>query len=291
MECNYCPFECGVDRQLKLGVCKAPAEFTVAKVMAHFWEEPCISGQRGSGTVFFAHCNAACLFCQNYKISQLRCPKAQIYRDEEFIELCRNFVKETRVHNLNLVSPTHYAGRLLRVLPRLKQEISPLPIVWNSNGYEKESVIEELAGLVDVFLPDFKYADNTLAVKFSRLPGYFEYACRAIAAMKKVAGDPLFDQDGIIQRGVIIRHLILPGQIENSKRVLAWIAENLGTQSYISLMSQYYPVHRAAEVPELNRQLTEEEYREVEQYLFALGFESGFLQDLDSNSADYTPQF
>ncbi|MEW6380919.1 MAG: radical SAM protein [bacterium] len=289
MKCDCCPFECRVDRVSRLGICKAPAELKVTRIMAHFWEEPCISGQRGSGTVFFSHCNAACLFCQNYRISQLN-PPGGIYSDEEFIGLCRQFVEESKVHNLNLVSPTHYSGRLLRILPRLKQEIN-LPIVWNSNGYEKESVIEELSGLVDVFLPDLKYADNDLAVRFSRLPDYFHHACRAIAAMQKIVGDPVFDQEGIMQRGVIIRHLILPGQVENSKKVLAWIADNLGTHRYISLMSQYYPVHRASEVPELNRRLTPEEYREVEEYFLDLGFENGFLQDLDSNSAEYTPEF
>jgi len=323
MKCNCCPFECGVDRISRFGVCKAPAEFKIARIMAHFWEEPCISGTRGSGTIFFSHCNAACLFCQNYRISQLH--EGRIYQDEDFIAECRRFVEATRVHNLNLVSPTHYSARLLRVLPLLKQEMeinsmsqgSPvavdthlpdvagrclvhptsrvpvrLPIVWNSNGYEKESVIEQLSGLVDVFLPDLKYFDNALAVRFSRLPDYFQYACRAIAAMRKIVGDtPVFDHEGIMQKGMIIRHLILPGQVENSKKVLTWIAENLGTQSYVSLMSQYYPIHRAGEVPELNRRLTRDEYQEVEEHFLDLGFENGFLQDLDSNSAEYTPEF
>jgi putative pyruvate formate lyase activating enzyme len=299
MKCNCCPFECGVDRISRFGVCKAPAEFKIARIMAHFWEEPCISGSRGSGTIFFSHCNAACLFCQNYRISQLH--EGRIYRDEDFIAECRRFVEATRVHNLNLVSPTHYSVRLLRVLPLLKQEmeinsaggpVGSLPIVWNSNGYEKESVIEQLSGLVDVFLPDLKYFDNALAVRFSRLPDYFHYACRATSAMRKIVGDtPVFDHEGIMQKGMIIRHLILPGQVENSKKVLTWIAENLGTQSYVSLMSQYYPIHRAGEVPELNRGLTLDEYQEVEEHFLDLGFENGFLQDLDSNSAEYTPEF
>ncbi len=279
------------------------------------WEDPCISGTRGSGTIFFSHCNAACLFCQNYRISQLH--QGRIYQDEDFIAECRQFVETTRVHNLNLVSPTHYSARLLQVLPLLKQEMEidsitgaarqgkepmsefngaapsiRLPIVWNSNGYEKESVIERLSGLVDVFLPDLKYFDNALAVRFSRLPDYFHYASRAITAMQKIVGEePIFDHEGIMQKGMIIRHLILPGHVENSKKVLTWIAENLGTQSYVSLMSQYYPIHRSSEVPELNRRLNLDEYREVEEHFLDLGFENGFLQDLDSNSAEYTPEF
>jgi len=289
--------------------------------MAHFWEEPCISGTRGSGTVFFSHCNAACLFCQNYRISQLH--QGRIYQDEEFIAECRQFVETTRVHNLNLVSPTHYSARLLEILPLLKREMEinsstdrdadrsgsavpsngaapsnsaapsiRLPIVWNSNGYEKESVIERLSGLVDIFLPDLKYFDNALAVRFSRLSDYFHYASRAITAMQKIVGEePVFDQEGIMQKGMIIRHLILPGHVENSKKVLTWIAENLGTQSYVSLMSQYYPIHRASDVLGLDRRLNFDEYQEVEEHFLELGFENGFLQDLDSNSAEYTPEF
>ncbi|MEW5804423.1 MAG: radical SAM protein [bacterium] len=308
--CDCCPFECRADRIARFGVCKAPAEFKIARIMAHFWEEPCISGTRGSGTVFFSHCNASCLFCQNYRISQLH--QGSIYQDADFITACRQFIETTRVHNLNLVSPTHYSGRLLKILPRLKQEIgsigllpvnlsvsSPdaapngvLPIVWNSNGYEKASVIERLSGLVDVFLPDLKYFDNDLAVKFSRLPDYFQHAARAIAAMQKIVGDvPVFDREGIMHKGMIIRHLILPGQVENSKKILTWIARNLGTQTYVSLMSQYYPVYRACQTPDLDRRLNPDEYQEVEEHFLGLGFENGFLQDLDSNSADYTPEF
>ena len=302
--CDCCPFECRVDRISRFGVCKAPLEFKIAKIMAHFWEEPCISGTRGSGTVFFSHCNAACLFCQNYRISQLH--QGRIYQDEEFIAECRRFVETSGVHNLNLVSPTHYSARLLQVLPLLKKEMEAVsgtgnggdapavkvPVVWNSNGYEKESVIEKLSGLVDVFLPDLKYFDDNLAVRFSRLPDYFHYASRAIAAMRKITGEePVFDREGIMQKGLIIRHMILPGHVDDSKKVLTWIAENLGTQSYVSLMSQYYPIYRACEVPELARRLTLEEYQEVEEHFLELGFENGFLQDLDSNSSEYTPEF
>ena len=256
--------------------------------MAHFWEEPCLSGTRGSGAVFFSHCNASCLFCQNYRISQLH--KGTLYQDEQFITTCRQFIETSDVHNLNLVSPTHYTGRLLKVLPRLNKKIN-VPIVWNSNGYEKEAAIEQLQGLVDVFLPDFKYFDNDSAVRFSRLPDYFHYASRAVKAMKKIAHETVFNQEGIMQKGLIIRHLILPGQGENSKKILKWIAKNLGTETYVSLMAQYYPIYRAHEIPELNRHLALEEYKEVENYSLELGFENGFCQELNSNSEEYTPQF
>ncbi|MFH1146956.1 MAG: radical SAM protein [Pseudomonadota bacterium] len=288
MKCLSCPFECRVDRSSQLGICRAPAEFKIATVMAHFWEEPCISGARGSGTVFFSHCNASCLFCQNYKISQLDSGKT--YSDTEFLSLCEDLVKTSKVHNINLVSPTHYTARLLRVLPILKERIA-VPIVWNSNGYEKYDLVEQLAGLVDVFLPDFKYFSDELALRYSKLPRYFEYASRAITAMHRICGAPVFDEEGIMQRGLVIRHLVLPGQTGDSKKVLSWIAENIGTEAYISLMSQYYPVHRAGNHPELNRTLHREEYQEVEDFCVALGFENGFLQGLDSNSPDYTPEF
>ncbi len=288
MRCNSCPFQCGVDRVSRLGVCQAPADFKVAKTMAHFWEEPCISGTRGSGAVFFSHCNASCVFCQNYKISQLHA--GQVYPDEAFVALCREFVKASKVHNLNLVSPSHYTARLLRVLPGLKAAI-PAPIVWNSNGYERAALIERLRGLVDVFLPDFKYFSGDLAIRYSGLPDYFRFASGAIAAMKDCVGEPVFDEAGLMLRGLLIRHLILPGQVADSKRILAWIADNLGTDVYVSLMAQYYPVHRASEFPELARRLREEEYQEVEEFCLDLGFENGFFQGLDSNSAEYTPEF
>ncbi|MGA1875172.1 MAG: 4Fe-4S cluster-binding domain-containing protein [bacterium] len=288
MKCNCCPFECRVDRITQFGVCQAPAEFKVAKWMAHFWEEPCISGTRGSGAVFFSHCQASCLFCQNYKISHAH--GGQKYQDEDFIALCKDFVLSSGVHNVNMVSPTHYSARLLRVLPRLKREI-PVPIVWNSNGYEKESVIQELEGLIDIFLPDFKYVSDTLALRYSRLPHYVFHASRALKAMHNIGNKPAFNQEGIMLKGIIIRHLILPGQVEDSKKVLTWIAENIGTEVYISLMAQYYPVYRAGEIPELNRKITPEEYQEVQEHLLHLGFENGFLQELDSSSSQYTPAF
>ncbi|MFH0925481.1 MAG: radical SAM protein [bacterium] len=296
--CNSCPFECQVDRITRLGVCNAPLKIKIAKYMPHFWEEPCISGTRGSGTIFFSYCNASCLFCQNYLISQP--PTQLVLSDDEkpvtknqervFITLCKKIVKESNVHNLNLVSPTHYTNQLLSILPILKEEIS-LPIIWNSNGYEKESLIKRLSGLVDVFLPDLKYFDNTLSIRFSKLPDYFKFASKAIMTMKEVVGEAIFNEEGIMQRGLIIRHLVLPGQIDDSKKILSWIAENLGIDVYISLMAQYYPVHRAYEIPEINRRLLLEEYQELEDWFLELGFENGFLQDLDSNSDEYTPKF
>jgi len=288
MECNCCPFECRVDRISQFGVCGAPDKFKIANIMAHFWEEPCLSGTSGSGTVFFSHCNASCLFCQNYQISQLH--KGSIYEDEQFITNCQEFIETSGVHNLNLVSPTHYTARLIKVLPQLKKKIR-VPILWNSNGYEKESFIKKLEGLVDIFLPDFKYFDNALAARFSHLPDYFHYASRAIEAMKKIVNKPIFNQEGIMQRGLIIRHLILPGHGEDSKKILRWIAENLGTKTYISLMAQYYPVYQAHEIIALNQRLTPEEYKDVEDYFLHLGFENGFCQKLDANSPEYTPQF
>ena len=288
MKCNCCPFECNVDRVCQVGVCKAPNKFKIARIMPHYWEEPCISGTRGSGTIFFSHCNASCLFCQNYKISQQ--DKGRVYQDEEFISACKQLIENSDVHNINLVSPTSYSYRLLEVLPLLKQDIN-IPIVWNSNSYEKVLVIEKLENVVDVFLPDLKYFNNNLGLKFSQLPDYFLYASAAIKMMHKIVGEPTFDDKGIMRKGMIIRHMILPGQVKDSKEIFSWIAEHLGTKVYISLMSQYYPIHKATKVLVLNRYLTWEEYEEVENYCLELGFENGYFQDLGSNAVKYTPEF
>ena len=177
MNCKCCPFECGVDRESKVGICRAPGELVIAKMMAHFWEEPCISGTKGSGAIFFSFCNSSCHFCQNHEISHFH--KGEIINPEAFISRCKELINISGVHNLNFVSPTHYSNQLLTILPGLKEEIKA-PIVWNSNGYEKEATIQQLEGLVDIFLPDFKYFDKDLAMKFSHLPDYFLFASQSV---------------------------------------------------------------------------------------------------------------
>jgi len=287
MLCNACPFECNVDRSVKPGRCRATDEIEVAQAQLHFWEEPPISGTRGSGTIFFSHCNLSCKFCQNYDISQIGFGKK--VTPEKLLEIMFNLERQG-AHNINLVSPTHYSLQLLPLLKKAKAKLK-IPIVWNSNGYEKVETLRQLAGLVSIYLPDLKYFSDELARNFSSAPDYFKYATAAILEMKRQVGGNIYDDEGIIQRGLIIRHLVLPGQVEDSRQVLNWIKTNLGADTPISLMAQYYPTYRAKELPGMNRRLRAAEYQEIKEHFLALGFEQGFLQELSSASPDYTPDF
>ncbi|MCX6746286.1 MAG: radical SAM protein [Candidatus Parcubacteria bacterium] len=287
MICNLCPHNCNTDRQTKLGVCLAPADFKISHMQLHHWEEPCISGTNGSGTIFFSHCNLKCVFCQNYDISQQAYGK--IISQEEFIKLCIR-LKEQGAHNLNLVSPTCYSSLLIKVLPKVKEKIN-LPIIWNSNAYEKVETLKQLDGLIDVYLPDFKYFDNSLAVKYSQAPNYYTHALVAIKEMVKQVGAVELDKNGLIKKGVLIRHLVLPGQIEDSKNVLKTIKDNFGKKVWVSLMSQYYPAHKANSYSEINRILSENEYNKIKDYYEILNFANGYFQELNFASSQFTPDF
>ncbi|NPV14619.1 radical SAM protein [candidate division WOR-3 bacterium] len=287
MLCNACPFECSVDRSVQPGRCRATAEIEVAQAQLHYWEEPPISGTRGSGTIFFTHCNLACKFCQNYDISQEGYGnKVTPQRLEEIIfEL-----HDRGAHNINLVTPTHYSQQLIPILEKVKPRLK-IPIVWNSNAYEKVETLRALEGLVDIYLPDFKYFSDELARKYSAAPNYFQFATQAIIEMKRQTGQIIYDDQGIMKKGLIIRHLVLPGQVEDSKKILLWIKENLGTYTPLSLMAQYYPTYRAQELEGMNRRLRPSEYETIRQFFIELGFEQGFCQELSSASGDFTPDF
>ena len=287
MICNICPHNCNADRQTKFGVCQAPADFKIAHIQLHQWEEPCISGTKGSGTIFFSHCNLKCVFCQNHDISQQSYGK--IINEQEFINLCLK-LKAQGAHNLNLVSPTCYSSLLIKILPKVKEQIN-LPIIWNSNAYEKPETIKQFNNIIDVYLPDFKYQDNDLAIKYSKIPDYFLFAFGAIKEMVRQVGAPKVDQNGLIKKGVIIRHLVLPGRIEDSKKVLKSIKDNFGSQVWVSLMSQYYPAYKSANYPEINRTLSQDEYNEIKDYYESLDFANGYFQELDSAEKKYTPNF
>ena len=312
MLCRACPFECGVDRSRELGVCRASDRFEIALAQLHHWEEPPISGTRGSGTIFFSHCNLRCRFCQNYDISQIG-PRTRRARTEsgdspEEARARRSPVQspfsvtperllrvmleleQQGAHNINLVSPTHYADQLRPVLECARAELK-VPIVWNSNGYEKVETLAHLEGLVQVYLPDLKYHSDELARACSSAPDYFRHASAAIIEMKRQVGTNRYSEDGIIEKGLIIRHLVLPGHTDDSKRILTWIHDELGPRTHVSLMSQYYPVHRASELPGMNRRLSRDEYADVRRHFENLGFEEGFAQELTSASRDYTPDF
>lgn len=287
MECRACPFECGVDRIRRRGVCRASDRIEVALVQLHHWEEPPISGNRGSGTVFFSHCNLHCRFCQNYDISQLG-SGSEVTPERLTAAMFR--LRDQGAHNINLVSPSHYSDQLLPVL----QDVVPrlgIPIVWNSNGYEKAETLRRFEGLVQVYLPDFKYFSDELAQACSSAPRYFHYAAKALLEMRRQVGANRYDEHGIIQRGMIVRHLVLPGHAADSVRILDWLHDTFGPSLQISLMAQYCPVFHADQLTGMNRRLTAGEYGAVISHFEELGFEQGFCQSLSSATSNYTPDF
>jgi putative pyruvate formate lyase activating enzyme len=287
--CLLCPRQCGVNRsQGASGVCQAPATPKVAKTMLHQWEEPCISGTRGSGAVFFANCNLRCVYCQNYLISQ-----EGRGREITVAALAETFLnlQAQGAHNLNLVSPTPYLPSICAALTLAKKNGLSLPVIYNTNGYELPASLKYLEGLVNVYLPDLKYCSSSVSAELSGSDDYFEKATAAIAAIFRQVGSPQFDQDGLITRGLIIRHLVLPGHLEESKRILDWIRVNLPPTIYVSLMAQYYPTYQAAQHPEINRLLTQAEYDEVVDYCWVLGLENGFVQEITAADPQYTPEF
>ena len=284
--CNFCARRCGIDRSQHAGFCGMTETIRIARAGLHFWEEPCISGTKGSGTVFFSGCNLRCVYCQNYEIStggsgqEITLPRLK----EIYSELIAQ-----GAHNINLVTPTHYTDAVLASL----EDPLPVPVVYNTNGYEDVENLKRLDGKVQIYLPDLKYSDDSLAIRYSNAPGYFAAATRAIREMFRQTGRYRIDEEtGLMERGIIIRHLLLPGQVENTKRVIDWVAETFDPGDVLfSLMRQYIPHGKAEEYPELNRKVTDEEYQAVEAHLFDSGIEDGFVQDEDSASKDFIPSF
>ena len=290
-KCNLCPFNCNVNRDEGfLGRCRAGKNIKYALSSLHYNEEPCISGKSGSGTVFFSNCNLKCVFCQNYEISSEEYGKE--ISDEEladiFIEL-----QNKKANNINLVTPTPYVYQIIDAIKIAKEKGLNIPILYNTSGYEKVETLKLLDGLVDIYLPDFKYADNELAKRLSLIDNYYEVAKDAIKEMYRQVGSPKLNKYGIIEKGLIIRHLILPNHIDNTKKVLSWINENIDKDVYVSIMSQYFPSYKAKEMKDINRKINYEEYKEVEDYLFSLDIENGYMQDYieDENEEKYVPEF
>lgn len=287
--CSICPRFCGVDRKSEVGFCGVPEQPKVAKAFLHMWEEPCISGTMGSGAVFFSGCNLKCIYCQNFDISQNNHGKIiSIERLQEiFVELINK-----GAHNINLVSPSHYSCAIKQALLTLKQQGQlTVPVVYNSNGYEAIAALKSIEGLVDVYLPDIKYFSEKSSLKYSRAQDYPEVNKKAIIEMYNQVGSPVLDETGLIQRGLIIRHLILPGHIKESINVLNWISENLPKSVYVSLMSQYTPYYDACKFPEINRPITKNEYEKVVNHLYKLGLEEGYIQERQSADIKYIPDF
>ena len=285
--CTHCPRQCGVDRAGgKLGFCSVPENPVVARAAPHFGEEPCISGERGSGAVFFSGCTLRCVFCQNYEISRGRLGK------EITVARLRDIFLELRdqgVHNLNLVTADHYIHAVCRALEGLNLDI---PVVWNCSGYESMETLRALDGLVQVYLPDLKYLDRKLSKRYSAAPDYPEIATAAIQEMVRQTGSFILDSDGMLQKGVLIRHLILPEQGENSKRVIDWVSETFQPDEVLfSLMSQYTPMGDLERFPELRSPVSPALDAEIYDYLMQSRIENGFYQDLESASGDMIPKF
>ena len=283
--CTLCPRRCGVNRTKgERGFCGMPDTLYAARASAHYWEEPVISGSFGSGAIFFSGCTLRCAFCQNYTIS-----------DEHFgreltpqaLRAAMERLIDEGVQNINLVTPTHF---LPSILPALEPKL-PVPVVYNCGGYESVETLRRLEGKIDVYLPDFKYSDNALAKRLSTAPDYYETAAAAILEMYRQVGRPVIE-DEQMTRGVLLRHLVLPGFVDNSLGVLDWIAENFRSGDIlVSLMSQYVPMGKAKAMPPLDRRITETEYDAVLSYMELLGIEDGFTQDFSAATSDYTPEF
>ena len=287
--CNICPHKCGVNRLNGIkGRCKCDNKIKIALASVHNYEEPCISGKNGSGTVFFSNCNLNCIYCQNYEISQLGKGK------EITIEhLAQIFIKqqEKNVNNINLVTPTMYVPQIIEAIKIARKKGLNIPIIYNSNGYENVEKIKKLNGYIDIYLPDLKYYSNEIAKKYSKIDNYFETAISAIKEMQKQVGNPIFNEEGIIQKGVIIRHLILPHHLLNTKNILKYVKENFDENTYISIMAQYFPTYKAKEDKLINRKLTKKEYKEIENYLYLLNLKNGYIQELGEHEEEYVPNF
>lgn len=288
-KCKICPHECNVNRlNEEIGRCKSTDKVKIALYSIHKFEEPCISGENGSGTVFFSNCNLNCIYCQNYEISQNG-------RGKEITieELAKIFLtqKKRGVNNINLVTPTSYVPQIIEAIKIAKENGLNIPIVYNTNAYEKVETLKKLEGYIDVYLPDLKYIENDLGLKYSRVNDYFEIATEAIKEMYRQVGTPKLNENGIIERGLIIRHLVLPNNIGNSKKVLKWIKENYDEKVFISLMAQYFPTYKAKEIKELNRKLNNEEWKEIEKFINEIGIKNGYIQELGEHEEEYVPKW
>lgn len=287
--CFLCPRECGVNREEgQRGYCGMDSEVRAARAALHMWEEPCISGSRGSGAVFFSGCSLRCIYCQNREIALGE--KGRAVSVERLSEIFLN-LQEQGAANLNLVTAAHFVPQVLQALELSKNRGLSIPVVYNSGGYEKAETIRMLEGYVDVYLPDFKYAEPELAAAFSNAPDYPETAAEAIGEMLRQTGPCVFDEEGYLRKGTIVRHLILPGHTRNSIKAVRFLLETFGKGLYLSMMKQYTPVWEIKEYPELNRTVTEREYEKVLNAALELGLENGFFQEGETAKESFIPAF
>ncbi len=274
--CEICPRLCHVDRIEKLGVCRAPRSLFVSSHNLHFGEEPPITGANGSGTIFLTYCNLRCVFCQNYPISQLGNGKAT---DEEGLATMMLALQKRGAHNINFVSPTHYTAAIVRAIHLASKEGLTIPIVWNSNAYERVETLCQLEGIVDIYLPDIKYSSDVHSKRLSAAPGYWDIARKAVQEMHRQVGLLEQNEDGLATRGMIVRHLVLPDDQSGTREVLKFIATELSKETTLSLMAQYFPAHKATKIEGMNRQITEEEYERALDWLDEFGLENGYTQE------------
>ena len=289
-DCVLCPRACHVNRLAgQTGYCGQTAELMAARASLHYWEEPCISGTSGSGTVFFSGCNLRCVFCQNHNIALGKA--GRVITPKHLVEIFLN-LQEQGANNINLVTPTHFLPQIAIALEQAKYQGLHLPIVYNTGSYESVDALRHLEGLVDIYLPDLKYLSAELSAAYSHAPDYFEIACAAIAEMYRQAGDPVIDPDtGLMQRGMIVRHLLLPGQTKDSKKILRYLHETYGDHIYISIMNQYTPLSQVAGIEALNRTVTQQEYDRVLRFAERIGIERGFRQEGSAASESFIPEF
>lgn len=289
--CTLCPRECHVNRNAgEIGYCGQTAVLTAARAALHFWEEPCLSGTNGSGAVFFSGCNLRCVYCQNHEIAQ-----GHLGRAITASRLCEIFLElqEKGAHNINLVTPTHFVPQIITALQAAKKQGLSIPVVYNSSSYEKTETLKKLDGLVDIYLPDMKYFDSALSGQYSHAPDYFEKATDAIAEMVRQTGSPVFTDglDSLMQKGVIVRHLLLPGCEKDSRHILRYLHETYQNNIYVSIMNQYTPLSQVKNIPGLNRKISAREYEKIIDYAISIGIENGFIQEGETASESFIPAF
>ena len=286
-KCDICPRNCGINREKEKGFCSAGSKIKIARYSLHYWEEPCISGTKGSGTIFFSCCNLKCIFCQNYDISTKNNGKE--ISIEKFSDICLK-LQEMGAENINLVTPTIYLPMIKEGLILAKEKGLTIPIVYNTSGYEKVESIKELEGLIDIYLPDCKYIDDSLATKFSNAKDYFKIFKDALSEMYRQVGSPVFNGD-LMKKGVIVRHLVLPNHSDDSKKIIKYLYDNYKDDIYISIMNQYTPLRKIDNYKELNNKLDDSEYDDVVNYACDLGITNAFIQEGETCLESFIPDF
>lgn len=289
MQCNICPRRCGADRENgSLGFCGASNKIRIARAALHFWEEPCLSGKNGAGTVFFSHCNMKCVYCQNYRISTRGAGHEVSIGElaEIFLDL-----QSRGANNIDLVTPTHYALDIAEAVKKAKNSGLHIPVLYNCGGYESVETLKRLEGLIDIYMPDMKYYRDKYAMKYSSAPKYFETACAALEEMYRQTGAFVLDENGIMQSGVIVRHMMLPGLMLDTKKIMDYLFDTYGNNIYISLMSQYTPLKNVERFPELNRKIDMKKYNSIVDYCMNRGMENVFIQEGSAAKESFIPCF